>query len=170
MPDGFLPVVSCQWLRCHLSSNVLRTDSKGWGVSKFRKCRARCGESRANVDKCSELALIVEEVLLQRGNIEDRMREGRERKVRSSSFFYQNTASRARKKMDRSPCSSRSCLAAMQRGHRHRSIAYIEGIVVYSSAARIISLGCGPRGTLPSRHAWRYSRCHCLNRNYHDDM
>ena len=49
-------VASCRWLRCHLSSNVLRTDSEGWGVSKFQKCRARCGESRTNVEKCSELA------------------------------------------------------------------------------------------------------------------
>ena len=55
-------VASCWWLRCHLSSNVLRTDSEGWRESKFRKCRARCGESGTNVDKCGELALIVEKV------------------------------------------------------------------------------------------------------------
>ena len=63
--SGFLPDAARRWLRCHLSSNVLRTDSECWRLSKFRKCRARCGESRTSVDKCSELALIVEEVLLQ---------------------------------------------------------------------------------------------------------
>ena len=52
-------------LRCHMSSNVLRTNSEGWRVSKFRKCRARCGESRTNADKSSKFALIVKEVLLQ---------------------------------------------------------------------------------------------------------
>ena len=35
------------------------------------------------------------------------MRDGWERKVRSSSFFYQNMASRASKKMNKSPRSSR---------------------------------------------------------------
>ena len=35
------------------------------------------------------------------------MRGGWERKVRSSSFFYQNMESRARKNMNKSPCSSR---------------------------------------------------------------
>ena len=25
-------VASCRWLRCHLLSNVVRTDSEGWGV------------------------------------------------------------------------------------------------------------------------------------------
>ena len=47
------------------------------------------------------------------------------------------------------------------------AIAYIEGIVVYSSAARDYiparALGCGPGGTLPSGHARprrRYSSCH----------
>ena len=44
--------------RSHLS-NALRTDSEGWRVSKFRKCRARCSESRTNVEKCRELALII---------------------------------------------------------------------------------------------------------------
>ena len=65
-----LPVAHWQ-----LATNVLRTDSEGWKVSKFWKCQARCGESRTNVDKCSELALIVEQVLLQWGNVEKRMRE-----------------------------------------------------------------------------------------------
>ena len=71
---GFLPDEERRWLltRCGaavaaLSSVVecIGTDSEGWRVSKFRKCRERCGESRTNVDKCSEVALIVEEVLLQ---------------------------------------------------------------------------------------------------------
>ena len=51
-------------------------------MSKFRKCRARCGESRTNVtvDKCSELALIVEEVTvvalsLSEETVEERMRD-----------------------------------------------------------------------------------------------
>ena len=57
-------VASCLWLWYHLLSNVLRTDSECWGVSKFQKCRARCAESRMNVQKCSDLAWIVEEVLL----------------------------------------------------------------------------------------------------------
>ena len=86
---------SHQWLRCHLSSNVLSKDSKGWKVSKFWKCRAKCGELRTNVDKGSELASIVEEMLLQWGNVEGRMWDGRESKVRSSSFFYQNMVSTA---------------------------------------------------------------------------
>ena len=73
--SSFLPYAALQWLRYHLSSNVLRTDSEGWRVSKFRKCRARCGESRTDVDKCSELALVVEEVLLQWGNVEERMQD-----------------------------------------------------------------------------------------------
>ena len=47
---GFLPDAARRWLRCHPSSNVLRTDSEGWTVSKFRKYRARCGESKTNVD------------------------------------------------------------------------------------------------------------------------
>ena len=42
--------------------------------------------------------LIGEKVLLQWGNVEERMQGGWERKLRSSSFFYQNMASRARKK------------------------------------------------------------------------
>ena len=88
---------------CHLSSNVLRADRECWRLLKLRKYRARCGESRTNVGKCSELALIAEELrrksrLLQWGNVEERMRDGWERKVRSSSFFYQNMASRAREK------------------------------------------------------------------------
>ena len=41
-------VASCLWLRSQ-SSNVLRTDREGWGVSMFRKCRARCGEYSPSV-------------------------------------------------------------------------------------------------------------------------
>ena len=33
---------------------------------------------------------------------------------------HENMASRASKKMNKSPCSSSCCLAAMERGHRHR--------------------------------------------------
>ena len=46
-------VASCRWLWCLLLSNVLRTESEGWGVSKFRKWRARCGESRTG--ECREI-------------------------------------------------------------------------------------------------------------------
>ena len=42
-------VASCQRLR---GGGFL--PSEGWRVSKFRTCRSRCGESRTNVDKCSE--------------------------------------------------------------------------------------------------------------------
>ena len=51
--------------------------------------------------------------------------------------------------MNKSPCSSRWCLAAMQRPGDN-AIAYIEGIIVYLSAARRglypggRALGCGP--------------------------
>ena len=148
-------------IRCHLSSNVLRTDSEGWRVSKFWKCQARCGESRTNVDKCSQFALIVEEVLLQGGNVEERMRDGRERKIRSSSFFYQKFARRASKKMNRSPCSSRSSrcgLAAMQRGHRQASptskvlfFIQVPGLGRSGLYPGSRALGCGPGGTLPRR-------------------
>ena len=50
------------------------------------------------------------------------MRDGRERKIRSSSLFYQNMASRARKKMNKSPCYSRcwpSCHPAGKRPLLH---------------------------------------------------
>ena len=57
---GFLPVAS--W------SPVVEYIAYGYrgleGV-KGSECRARCGESRTNVDKCGQLALILEEVLLQ---------------------------------------------------------------------------------------------------------
>ena len=48
-------VVICHRMYCSRIASVGR-------MSKFRKCRARCGESRTNVEKCSELAWIVEEV------------------------------------------------------------------------------------------------------------
>ena len=32
---GFLPDAARRWLRCHLSSNVLRKESEGWRMSKF---------------------------------------------------------------------------------------------------------------------------------------
>ena len=70
--------------------------------------------------------------------------------------------------MNKSPCPSRCGLAAtvtgMQRPSGEIAIAYIEGIVVYSSAAQArdssimisepgpaghAALGCGPGGTLP---------------------
>ena len=78
----------------------------------------------------------------------------------------QNMASRARKKMNKSPRSSRCGLAALQCTSPY---AYIEGIVVYSSAARDYILAAVPSesgaaqearypaGTLGAR---RYSSCH----------
>ena len=66
------------------------------------------------------------------------MRDGWERKVRPSAAWR--------------PCSGEI------------AIAYIEGIVVYSTAAQgyipaAVPSG-GPGGTLPSGHARKYSSCH----------
>ena len=64
------------------------------------------------------------------------MLDGLERNLRSSSFFYQNLASRASEKNEQIPLFLpllRGCHAAAQ---GDIAIAYIEGIVVYSSAAR----------------------------------
>ena len=59
---GFLPDAARGWLlaRCCAAvaslsfvveciMSLLRADSEGLGVSKFRKCRARCGESKINI-------------------------------------------------------------------------------------------------------------------------
>ena len=88
--------------------------------------------------------LIVEEVLLQWGYVEERMRDGWERKARSSSFFYQNMASRARKKKSTNPLVLPA--AAWRPCSGDIAIAYIEGIVVYSSAALDYILAAVPSG------------------------
>ena len=72
--------------------------------------------------------------------------------------------SRAREKMNKSPCSSHCGLAAMQRGHRHR--LHRRYCCLFKSPrpigiiSRQPSLGCCPGGKLPSGHARRYSSCH----------
>ena len=69
------------------------------------------------------------------------MRDGRERKIRSSSFFYQNMATHWRaesKNMNKSPCSFR-CVSVAWRPCSSGDITiayYMECIVVYSSATR----------------------------------
>ena len=55
-------------------------------------------------------------------------------------------ASRAREKKNKSPCSSRCGLAALPQRGGCIAIAYIEGIVVYSSAARDYILAAVPTG------------------------
>ena len=73
-------------------------------------------------------------------------------------------ASRARKKKNNSPCSSRCGLAALQRGYRHclhrRFCCLFLGRSGLYPGGR--ALGCGPGGTLPSGHARRYSSCHSV--------
>ena len=68
-------------------------------------------------------------------------------------------ASRAREKKNKSPCSSRCGLAALPQRGGCIAIAYIEGIVVYSSAARdyILAAVPGPR-VRPGRHATQRAR------------
>ena len=88
------------------------------------------------------------------------MRDGRERKVRSSSFFYHNMAStESERENEQIPCSSEAAagpgLAAimMQRGNGHY---YIDSSFLYSRTRRgyITRRPC-PR--VPSGHAGRYS-------------
>ena len=69
--------------------------------------------------------------------------------------------------MNKSPCSSRCGLAAMQRGYSHRlhrsyCCLFLGRSGLYPGGRRR-ALGCGPIGTLPSLrgHARRYSSCHC---------
>jgi len=67
------------------------------------------------------------------------------------------------KKLNESLCSTRCCMAALQRGFCHGS--HGEGIVgfilersgLYPSSR---ALGRGPGGTLPGGHAGRYSDCY----------
>ena len=63
--------------------------------------------------------------------------------------------------MNKSPCSSRCCLAGMQLGHCH-CLFDGKGIVVYSSAAQVYIPAAVPLNAaiLPSWHAWTVTGPH----------
>ncbi len=70
------------------------------------------------------------------------------------------------KKLNESLCSTRCCMAALQRGICHRSHGELEGIVGFilersglSSPSRC-ALGRGSGGPLPGGQAGRYSDCY----------
>ena len=98
------------------------------------------------------------------------MRDGWERKVRSSSFFYQtlSMASRAREKMNKSPCSSRRGygLAALHCRDIAIAAARLRLTRVTSKVLLFILLAAVPSGAAQEARypagtpARRYSSCH----------
>ena len=78
------------------------------------------------------------------------MRDGWEREIRSSSFFYQNMASRASKKMNKSPCSSR-CWPS---GHVAGKRPLLHGIFfpVFSNPPGVYNPPAVPSGAAQGAH------------------